>query len=292
MTATELNNLLLRVEILARSNWIHAMHLLCEAEDLYPQDPRIPATRGLIYFENHNYKEASKSYQRAFELGSRDIQVLYMLGNSYFVQGEFRLALIYYNQITNQSVELCYNKALALSNLGRVGESIKLLQEALHNFPPQIYVYIMLADQYIRLNDIDQALKTVQDAEKRLGPSPGLYALKGTIYAKQKNWLQSYAAFRKADSGKFAIFPDHFGLYANAAAMSGFIDEAIELFEHALVYMPYSETIYEDYCRAVLENDREDLAKKIISRARKHLLQLSPALRLMQQRISPSRPKP
>lgn len=291
MTATELNNLLLRVEVLSRKNWIHAMHLLTEAEEKYPRDPRIPAARGMIYFENHNYKQASKSFQKAFELGSRDTQVLYMLGNSYFVQGEFRLALIHYNQIAIKSVELCYNKALALSNLGRIGESIKTLQDAIQSFPPQIYVYILLADQYIRMNDGEHALKTVLEAEKRLGPNPGLYALKGSIYAKMKNWFQSYVAFRKADSGKIAIFPEHMGLYANAAAMSGFTDESIELFENALTFMPYTETVYEDYCRAMLEDGRLDQAKKIINRARKKLLHLSPALRLMQQRLNPPKPE-
>lgn len=292
MTATELNNLLLRVEVLARKNWIHAMHLLSEAEELYPRDPRIPAARGMIYFENHNYKEASKSYQKAYELGARDIQVLYMLGNSYFVQGEFRLALVYYNQITSKSVELCYNKALALTNLGRTGESIKILQEAIQSFPPQIYVYILLTDQFIRLNELDQALSTMLEAEKRLGPSPGLHALKGSIYGKQKNWLLSYASFKKADNGKMAIYPEHYGLYANAAALSGFVTESLALFENAIVFMPYTESVYEDYCRAALEAGRLDLAKKIISKARKNLLRLSPALRLMQQRLNPPKPEP
>lgn len=285
MTASDLNNLLLRIEILARKNWLHAMHLISEAMEAFPRDPRIHAAKGHILFEQQDYKNASKSFQRAYELGSKDHQVIYMLANSYFVQGEFRMALTYYNLIPVESVELSYNRALAMANLGKTQDSIDLLIRTLALFPPQIFVYILLVEQLLKVGESQKALKYLQDGENRLGGSGSIYLLKAMIHTKLENWLPAYHAYSKADSARQLLFPDHLAQYAHCAGRIGLIDRAIAIYERSLDLGSYNAYVYEDYAKLLVENNRYAQAKKLMSRYTRKFGRLNQVMKLIKSRI-------
>ncbi|PKN74770.1 MAG: hypothetical protein CVU49_06455 [Candidatus Cloacimonetes bacterium HGW-Cloacimonetes-2] len=290
MTANELNNLLLRVEILARKNWIYAIHLLEEAERDHPGEPRIHSTRAAIFFERHRFKDAARHFLKALEYSPANPQLLYMLGNSYFAQGEYRLALVYYDQVPNDSVELEYNRALTKAYLGRNQESIDMLEAATKKYGPQVYIYNLLIEQLLRMDKLHKASAYLAEAEKKLPPNHNLALMKGLIYYRREIWLTAYYSFRQADERYEIYFPEHLHSYANSAAKCGFIQEAIELFDRALTYSPYQTTLYEDYVKMLVEEQHYNLARKVLAKAKRKMEALSPMLRLLQERIMQESP--
>lgn len=285
MTANELNNLLLRVEILARKNWIHAIHLLEEAERDHPDEPRIHSTRAAIFFERHRFKDASRHYMKALELLPGNPQLLYMLANSYFAQGEYRMALVYYDQVPTDSVELEYNRALTKAYLGRNQESIDMLEAATKKYSPQIYIYNLLIEQLLRMDKLHKASAYLAEAEKRLPPNHNLSLMKALVYYRREIWLTAYYSFKQADEKYEMFFPEHLHSYANSAGKCGFIEEAIEIYERALHYSPYQTTLYEDYVRMLVEEQHYNRARKVLAKAKRKMDGLSPMLRLLQERL-------
>lgn len=285
MPGTKTTNQILRAEAILKTNWLHALNILAEAERDDPLDARIYSLKGDILASRQQYKQAIEVYQKALQLSPESTHLNYVIGNCYFSMNDFRLALVYYNQIQPPPPEIDYNRALALAYLGRHLESVSILKTVVTEGIRNPYFHYLLIEQLIRLKQYPDALFYSELAEDIVGNTQTLSILKATVYNKQKVWLRAYTSYTEADNMMRLILAEHLHPYAISAWQIGQLDKATELLEKTLRIDPFSSAAYEDLLRLLIERDRLNQARKVLADARKHLGRLSPVLLLLQERL-------
>ena len=285
MPGTKTTNQILRAEAVLKTNWLHALNILAEAELDDPLDARIHSLRGDILAAQRQPKRAIESYQKALQLSPESTHLNYVIGNCYFSMNDFRLALVYYDQIQPPPPEIDYNRALALAYLGRHLESVSILKNVVTEGVRNPYFHYLLIEQLIRIKQYEEALFFTELAQSTIGSTQTLSILKATIYHKQQIWLRAYSGYTEANNILRLNMAEHLHPYALSAWQIGQLEEATELLEKTLRIDPYSSAAYEDIVRLLIERDRPNQARKVLAEARKNLGRLSPVLRLLQERL-------
>lgn len=287
MTNT-LNNILIRAESIAKSNWIHAVNILEHAAEEFPDDPRSLISMGDIFSQKRRYDKAIACYQKALTLKPDDDNLMYVIGNCYFAVNEYRMALAYYKQITDQNPEVLYNKALVLAYIGEHKESINLIVRLINMVNDNPFIYFLLVEQLIRLNKFEEALDYLLKAEAKLGKHKHLLLLKAIVYTKQEFWLRAYVAFSDYEQLANLSNEDHLHAFAICARNIGQFNKAIELLNSALSINPTFHSIYEELTRIYIQMDDLPRARFTVNNARKALTQLTPVLKMLNDRITES----
>lgn len=285
MPAKVIDNLLIRAEILARKNWLHAINVLADAEKLDPHDHRIFAQRGEIYLDRHQPKLAIESLQKALSLAPDQVHYNYLIGNCFLAMNDYRMALVYLEKIPNPPPEISYNRALALAYTGRLLESTAILRDTIRAGVNNPYFYYLLIEQLIRLDSFDEALAHDDEAIKRFGKLYHLSLFRAMIYYHKGIWLTAYSTYKEVEKQQTVKNPDNLWQYAKSAWKVGEFDHALLLFEQLLRQEPYDHQIYEDYLRFLLEMDNIQKAREIMRKAKENLRRLSPVLQLIQERL-------
>jgi tetratricopeptide (TPR) repeat protein len=166
MNDIELSNLIQRAEALMKTNWLHAVQLLEQASEKRPDDPRPLLSLGEFYHRRQQYEKAVSVLQSALNIDPRDNYVKYMVANSSFALGNYRMAIVYYDMIEDPGQDILYNKALTLAYMGRNHESIELLRALLKDVDNNPFFYFLLIEQLIRVQDYQTAAPTLQERKK------------------------------------------------------------------------------------------------------------------------------
>lgn len=285
MADKDLQNLLIRAEALMKQNWLHAVQLLNQAVEEHPQDPRPLISLGNFYQTRQLFDKAVKCFQSALKITPEDNYLKLVIGNTYFAEGEYRLAIVYYDQISDPHADVRYNKALALAYLGRHDESIVIMRELLDMIDNNPFIYFLLIEQLLRVDDHASAREYLAKAEAKIGQHRHLLLLKALIYARQENWLLSYAAFSSYERSGEIPLADHMLIYANSAVKLGMPDKAIPILEKGLASHPYDLAFYEDLTRLLVQQKQSARAKEVLKQAKRFFPLLSPILKLMQARL-------
>ena len=281
-----LNNILIRAESIAKSNWLHAVNILEHAAEEFPDDPRSLISMGGIYTQKRRYEKAIACYQKALSLKPDDDSLLYVIGNCYFAINEYRMALAYYKQITDQNPEVMFNKALVLSYIGESQESIDIIIRLINMINDNPFIYFLLVEQLIRLNKFDEALRYLQKGEAKIGKHKHLLLLKAVIFTKQEYWLKAYVTFTEYEEQTTINNEDHLHAYAVCARNIGKFSKAVTLLQAAITLNPYYHTLYEELVRIYIQIDDFSMARQTIDNARTAMTQLSPVLLMLNNRIS------
>lgn len=285
MNPTELNNLVLRATALLKTNWLHAAHILETAVIDNPDNPVLLQNLGDIYLKRQLYEKALVCYQDALANKPADTYLLFIIGNCYFAMGDYRLANSYFNQIPDPPPEVLYNKALCLSFLGNTQDSIKVILRILNLMSDNPFIYFLLIEQYLRLENYDEALSVINTAELKFGKHIQLLLFSALIHTKKGIWLKAYHAFQQCDK----LFPitnsEHLLNYAVAAKKIGMEASAVDILLRAREHDPYISSIHEELIRLQLQTGDWLGAKKSLTIAKKYILRLTPVLKLLQERI-------
>ncbi len=281
----DLQNLILRAEALMKTNWIHGVQLLIQAVEENPQDSRPLIALGDFYQKRQLYDKAVKSYQTALKLIPDDNQLKLIIGNALFAQGEYNLAIVYYDQISDPQSDIRYNKALALAYLGRNRDSIAIMRELMTVIDNNPFIYFLLIEQLLRIEDYQGASKYIARAEAKIGRHRHLMLLKGLTYAHFKNWLLGLKAFRDYEQSGELTQTEHVLVYADCAVRSGMPALAIPPLERAIERNPYSVDLYEEMIRLLLQEKRTGEARKYMRQAKRYFPMLSPLLELLKSRL-------
>ncbi|MBP9038184.1 MAG: tetratricopeptide repeat protein [Candidatus Syntrophosphaera sp.] len=282
----ELQNLLLRAGALMKTNWIYAVQLLNKAAEENPEDPRPLIALGDFYQERQLFNKAVKYYQSALKLNPDDDRLKLIIGNTLFSEGEYQLAIVYYDQIDDQTVDVRYNKALALAYLGRNRESINIMRDLLDLIDNNPFIYFLLIEQLMHIEEFEEAQKYIQRAEKRIGEHRHLMLLKALIYAHFQNWLLAYNAFYNYEQSGDIVQSEHIYIYADCAVKSGMSNRAIQILEKGIDDNPYSIPLYEELIRLLIQQNRITKARHYMQEAKHHFNVLSPLLQLMDARLN------
>jgi tetratricopeptide (TPR) repeat protein len=282
---SEQDNILLRALELIRSNWIHAMHILREAADQNPKDPRYQIAMGDAFASRKSFDKALQHYLIALSLDPSDQQVTALIANCYISQGEYRLALAYYQKIVNPTDDLMYNKAIAQAFLGKHEDCITTLLEILPRFPNHPFIYYLLVEQYYYKGDSETALMYIDQAKRQAGEHVQLYLLSALIYSDMKRYLLAYDQYKKADAMGTITNSDHLLNYAAAAHKSGLWKNALSIYERITEKFPYLSEGWAEIIKIHLEQENYLQAKRYLNLAKKKLDRPSSVLRLLQQRL-------
>ncbi|HNZ07835.1 MAG: tetratricopeptide repeat protein [Candidatus Cloacimonetes bacterium] len=286
MTDQSLNNLILRAEALMKTNWLHAVHLLEEAISTHPEDPRALISLGEFYMRRQMYPQAIAKLQSALQLAANDDLIKYLIGNCFFADGNYRMAVVYYDQIASPWNDILYNKALALAYMGKSQESVVIIRELVKYPDANPFIYFLLVEQLLRNQEYKEALRYVQLAEGKMGKHKHLMLLKALIYSRLEVWIQAYDSFTKADADQGLTNSDYLHSYAVSAMRIGLDSKAIELLHRALEDNPYSSLFYEELLRLLIQQKDMKAARKVLTQAKKHVTRFNPMLKLLQARIT------
>lgn len=286
MNSTEISNLIMRANALIKSNWLYAVHLLEGAAAEHPHNPQILQNLGDIFLQRQLYERALKYYQDAIVYKPDDPQLLFVIGNCYFAMGDYRLANAYFNMIPEPPPEVLYNRALTLAFMGQHQESIKVIKDILKVLPDNPFIYFLLIEQYLRLQNYDEALQGIQTAENKFGKHNQLQLFSAIIYAHKGIWLKSYHSFREYEKATPLNNADHLNTYALTAKKLGLIDQAITILIRARALDPYLISIHEELIRLQLQKNDFAAAKKSMAYAQRYITRSSPILRLLNERIN------
>jgi len=285
MNDIELSNMILRAEALMKSNWLHAVQLLQQAARERPDDPRPLISLGEFYHRRQQYEQAVSTLQSALNIEPHNNYVKYMIANSNFALGNYRMAIVYYDMIDQPGQDIMYNKALTLAYMGRNHESIELLRKLLQEGDSNPFFYFLLIEQLIRVQDYRSAAEYIAQAESRSANHRHLQLLKAITFAKQNQWLNAYDAFSKYDQGSQLNNPDYLHSYAQCAIRIGLSDNAISLLERALDENPYGTALYEELLRLLVQKKQWNKANKYLKQARQYLVRFNPIMRLLESRV-------
>nr|MDK2851383.1 hypothetical protein [Candidatus Cloacimonadota bacterium] len=281
----DLDKTLIQAQELSQKNWIYAVHLLTQAEDEHPNDPRVQTSLGDLYFNRMQFSHALKYYLKVLSQNPGDSMIIQAIGTCYLYKHDFRLALAYFTRIPNPSEDVLYNIGYIQAILGKHDDCIKTMLELLRKIPNHPYIYFILIEQYFVLGKLDEALYYVKQAEKFAGPHSQSYLLAGLIYSTREQWLPAYYYYHKAEEFGPINNPEHVLRYANSARMIGEIKQSIRILLYGESKYSYLSDIYVMLIRILIEEDRIDQAKEVAKRARKNLENIPPVLRLLIQRL-------
>jgi protein O-GlcNAc transferase len=264
-------NLLIQAECLMRKNWLEAVNLLENSLKEYPSEKEIYDLIGDIYSQEHLYQKAIDNYQKALTFDKKNSQFLFKIGNAYLSLDEPRLSIYYFEQIHEFVPEALYNKAIALTQMGRIEESIDALSQMLKKTNPLSDLpYTFLAEQLIQLHQYGKALKVLNEAGKRYGPNPNIQLMKGFCHYYSKNWLKAYVAFRESEKSNW-----HSAAYYHAKGICseeiGRYEEAETCLRKCIELEPHVPKYYEDLVKLLDLEGKQDAILPLLKQARKTL---------------------
>jgi len=285
MHNSEISNLLIRIQEMQKSNWLHALHLLMEASDKYPDDPRLQVAQAEVYMLRMQYEKALSCYISALSIDPANQQIITAIAGCYMATGEYRLALAYYQRIPNPTDELVYNIALAQAFLGRHQDSIDSIKQILPRMDRHPFLYFIIVEQFYRLGKLDTAVEYLDIAFAKAGSHTQLYLLAGIIYGQKGTWLKAYHSYRNADMQNRIVNPDHLINYAKAAQRIGLLGKAEETLLRAIHANPYVSEVYAELIKLHLEAGDTEAAHRVMKLARSNVTRMSPVLKLLQERL-------
>jgi len=140
--------------------------------------------------------------------------------------------------------------AFALTSIGSFDEAESVLRSVLREHPENSRALISLADVLVSRRDFDDALSTIERAERAGAPSVRVHYARGTLHAGAWSWAEAAKEYREVlslcipgDRGR------HLMLYADALRASGVsveewkphMVEALTLVEERLLKHPESD---------------------------------------------------
>jgi tetratricopeptide (TPR) repeat protein len=141
---------------------------------------------GKAYFKQENYPDALKFYEKALELGSDSVTVMFQLGNCYFQTATaetstalampgFEKAGSFYERVLRKSpddLDAMTNLGMVKLALDQVNEAIQLLSNVVKKEPKVSEVHKLLVRAYAKIGEQELAV-TELVISKALDPSRG-----------------------------------------------------------------------------------------------------------------------
>jgi len=288
---TEILNLIMQAEVISKTNWLHAIHLLEQAGDKYPTSIEIYLSMGDVFNRQKRYQEAITSYQKALTISPTDEHLLFIIGGCYLSLGEYRMALVYFDQVQDKSPELYYNQALAYAYLGKHDDCYKNLRLLYKLVPDNLNVCYFLSEELMRLQRFDEALEILDTAERNFGKHAHLMILKAFIWNFKKVWLRTYACFQEADDLVPISNQEYLITFAQAAQKIGLYNKTFTLYNRALEINPYNSVIYEEIIRLSITLEDYQQAQKYLAKAEQNLMHVNSTLELLKGKLNRLSPK-
>jgi len=178
--------------------------------------------------DEQRYADAGKMLDRAFASGMTDPRLVVLTGELHLAEGENEAALASFSSVQITPVLFAQaqtGKGIALSRLGRSGEAIQALREAVANDPSAWRAWNALGVEYDRQKNWEQAEAAYAEALKAPDAGAMVYNNRGysrLLQGRQDDAAADFVTALERDPG-FAVARTNLRL---ALAVSGQYDRA------------------------------------------------------------------
>ena len=187
---------------LQQGNLVLAMKEFKKAEAKYSDDHLLQYDLGLTYFSRERFDEAIGHYEKAIELKPDFGPAINSLGNAYAGKGDWDQAIFYYEKVVS---DILYGTPhFAYSNLGNayyykgdLERSEKYYLEALEIKPEFLNALQGLAQTYIAMGRIPEAVEKLEKAVRKAPDSPALHFQLAKAYQLALEFKKAYHSYRK-----------------------------------------------------------------------------------------------
>ncbi|MFC1887284.1 tetratricopeptide repeat protein [Candidatus Cloacimonadota bacterium] len=266
----KIENILLRVKYHKSSQWLQVRNLLLESIREFPENLRLKQELADLYMKQKLFTRAIKIFQEILEITTDDPYVYLKAGNCFLFIKEYVLAIDYYEKSQIELPEIAYNKAYALSKIGDVNGSIKIMRKVLDEYSFSEAPFIFLSELYFNKRQYDKALKCLKKAENQFGRKGELFYLKGLAYYHKGLWLQSYFELHQAERMKVENY-QFYRNYGLVCEKIGKTEEAIKNLLKSIKLSPSSTTTYMELIKIYLTHDLIMEAYTIIQHAKRNV---------------------
>lgn len=266
----KIENILLQVKYHKNSQWLQMRNLLLDSIASYPSEISLKKVLADLYMKQKLFTKAIKLYQEILETEVTDPYIYLKLGNCFLFIKEYLLALDYYEKANIKLPEIKYNKAYALSKIGKTNESIRIMKGLLNKHTFSEAPFIFLSELYFSQKKYNKALETLKKAEIKYGKKGDLFYLKGLAYYHKGQWLKSYIELQRAEKMKVENFQffRNFGLVCEKIGKS---DQAITNLLKSIKLSPTSATTYLELIKIYLTHDMIMEAYTLIQHAKRNV---------------------
>jgi Tfp pilus assembly protein PilF len=187
---------------LQQGNFAMAMKEFKKAEAKYPNDYLLHYDLGLIYYSRGRFDEAIGHYKKAIELQPDFGPAINSLGNAYAGKKDWDKAIFYYNQAIGDILYATPHFTYAgLGNAyyykGDLERSEKYYLEALQNKPDFVHALQGLAQTYIAMGRIPEAVEKLEKAVRIMPDSASLHFQLAKAYQLALEFQKAYNSYRK-----------------------------------------------------------------------------------------------
>ncbi len=266
----KINNIIWKVKYEKNKNWLKAVDLLKDGLKEYPDNYDLHFELAEIYAKNNFIVEAIEEYQYLLSKNQQDSTILFRIANLYLSIEEYEIAIHYFDLIEEYFPEIYYNKAISLNRLGKINESIALLEDLLQRTPEFEVGYFFLIEQYLAKKQYVLAIKKIDFVEKKFGKQGQIFYLRGLSYYYLNWWLQAFVEFGKAKKMHFSS-KTFLRIYGLSADKIGKTDLCIKLLKENIELDPSNSYNYIDLINILMKHKHFEEAFKIADKAKKNI---------------------
>jgi tetratricopeptide (TPR) repeat protein len=258
--------MMIAMEYEYKKDYERAIIYLRKAIEVNPENEFALYELAWCFEEAGKLNESISFYHKLIDKNPYSVSSWYNLGIAYNKLEEFDKAIeaFDYAIAIDESFSAAYfNKANSLANLERYREAIAVYKETFEFENPDAFAFYNLGECYERLNELDKAEKNYQKAI-RLEPEMAMAHVGMAVIADLKeNYLGSVHYMKKAleieDKND-----EYWHILADFHHKSGFEEDALVCYEHALEINPQNWEARLDYSLLIFNNSNESEAIELV----------------------------
>lgn len=156
--------------------------------------------KGVSLHDKGRYNEAISYYQQALKVNSSSMSATYEMSLSYLMLKDYDNALKYSTKVINSNfkpllIEAYCVKSTALSEMNKIDQAIKLLNDALEKNGDEYLLHYNLGLSYFKAKNLKLSMYHLQKAIEIDTTHPSAFLLYAYVLSDSERWVQSFYAF-------------------------------------------------------------------------------------------------
>lgn len=180
---------------------IFGFKISAQENDAEPQSVQELIEKGIKHHDAREFKQAIENYEEALKIDPESMIATYEMALSYLALRDYKNASQYSTKVINSKdkdlhVGAYGVKSESFAEMGKVDESIKLLEEALKRHGNDYYLHFNLALNYFNKGNLDKTIHHVDNALNLNKSQSGAYLLSAYALNDKDIWVQSILSFQ------------------------------------------------------------------------------------------------
>lgn len=208
-----------------------------------------------------NYDLAETHFSQALQIDPNSSVTMYELANIYAFQNNKNQALFYSKKAAAADPKNIWYQLLyadCLKDSKQPAEVVNVFEKLVKENPDRIDFYYELANSYLNINKLNEAIKVYNRIEEQVGVTEDASMQKLKIYKTLNNFDKSVEEAQKLIKA-FPKESKYYGMLGEIYQDKGMSDKALEAYQELLKIDPSNAYVHlslADYYRALKQNDK------------------------------------